>query len=73
MRQSAQPKATRCYRNGIFDAKYCLDDAPKCSEIDPPEVMVGEYLPYRWDLEMPRQVDTQATDCSELRGDTLIP
>lgn len=28
------------------------DDAPVCAWIDPPAVQAGEYLPFRWDLEI---------------------
>ena len=60
-------------KGGIFDAKYCVKNEPVCTEIDPPSVMVGEYLPYRWDLELGPEVDLEAQSCTDLSEDKYIP
>jgi cysteine-rich repeat protein len=62
-----------CAKWGIIDAKYCVDNEPRCSEIDPPSVMQGEYLPFWWDLELGNEVDLAATSCATLRTGKTIP
>ena len=46
---------------------------PKCAEVDPPSIMIGEYLPYRWDLEMGNEIDENAKSCGELDSGKFIP
>jgi uncharacterized repeat protein (TIGR01451 family) len=62
-----------CTKSWIFDPKYCVKTEPKCSEIDPPSIMIGEYLPYRWDLEMGNEIDEDAKSCGELDSGKFIP
>jgi hypothetical protein len=57
----------------VFDPKYCVNTEPKCTEIDPPSLVLGEYLPYRWNLEMGKEVDEAARDCSDLAQGKFIP
>lgn len=65
--------SNRCAKWGLIDAKYCVNNEPKCSEIDPPSVMLGEYLPFRWDLDLGNEVDKKAKTCSDLRAGKTIP
>lgn len=48
-------------------------DEPVCSEIDPPAIQVGEYLPFRWDLEVSSEVDMQAKTCQDISSNKNIP
>lgn len=46
---------------------------PVCSEIDPPSLQVGEYLPFRWDLEATQDVDMHAQSCTGISSSKTIP
>ena len=38
-------------------------DEPMCAWIDPPSIQAGEYLPFRWDLEVDSSLLTNS--CSD--------
>lgn len=46
---------------------------PVCAEIDPPALQVGEYLPFRWDLEATDDVDLRAQSCKDISASKTIP
>ncbi len=48
-------------------------DEPQCAWVDPPSIQVGEYLPFRWDLELSDMVDADASSCNDLDGGAQIP
>lgn len=39
-------------------------DLPKCSQIDPPSIQEGEYLPIRWNLDQSSTNTNMTTTCN---------
>jgi len=58
-----------CGPNDVIFPWFCIENEPKCTEIDPPSIQVGEYLPFRWDLELGEAVDEGAYSCADIIGD----
>ena len=52
--------------DALVTPAVCRNEVPKCAWIDPPSIELGEYLPFRWDVEFDEGVDRTAESCDDI-------
>jgi uncharacterized repeat protein (TIGR01451 family) len=58
-----------CTRSCTIESVLLSGELPKCSQIDPPSIQEGEYLPMRWNLEQTNNnihITTQCTSTNDV-------